>query len=88
MASAKTSFRLPCQMDSQPVNGVYLMRCEALDLVCQGATPEAAQAQMQEEAALFLGTAKELGTLSAWTGKIAALPASDSAVTINLNALP
>jgi len=88
MASTKNNVRLPCPVDPQPVNGYFLARCEALDLVCQGVTPEAAQAQLQEEATLFFGAAKELGTLSAWTGKVAALPKADATITVDLSSLP
>lgn len=88
MASAKKPLRLPCQVDPEPVNGFYLARCEALDLVCQGATPEAAQAQLQQEAALFLGAAKDLGTLDAWTQRLSALPAAKATVTVDLSSLP
>ncbi|MFI5400077.1 MAG: hypothetical protein ACHQZQ_03380 [SAR324 cluster bacterium] len=84
MPSKRKSVRLPCRVDPQPVNGFFLIRCEALDLVCQGATPEAAQAQLLEEAALVFAAAQELGTLGALTERVAGLPATEAAVTVEL----
>ncbi|MFI5401152.1 MAG: hypothetical protein ACHQZQ_08900 [SAR324 cluster bacterium] len=71
-------------MDPQPVNGFFLIRCEALDLVCQGASPEAAQAQLIEEAALVLAAAKEMGSLGALTERLADLPETEAGVTVDL----
>jgi hypothetical protein len=85
MTKGQSVVRLPFQVDPQPISGFFLVRCEALDLVCQGPTPEAAQAQLQEEAALYLGAAKELGTLGALTGRLASLPVADAAATVTVD---
>jgi len=84
MASDGKRVRLPFRLDPEPVNGVFLARCDALDLVCQGATPEAAQAQLAEEAALVIAAAKETGSLGALTERLAGLPDTEAAVTLDL----
>jgi predicted RNase H-like HicB family nuclease len=64
MAAAPASVRLPYRLDEERVNGWVLARCEALDLVCQGATEDEAVAQLRDEATLLLSAAAEAGTLA------------------------
>jgi predicted RNase H-like HicB family nuclease len=64
MASASGKLRLSYVLDPEPVNGWVLSRCEALDLVSQGRTPEEARDTLREEASLLLAQAQASGALA------------------------
>jgi predicted RNase H-like HicB family nuclease len=77
--------RLAYRLDPEPVNGWVLARCEALDLVSQGRTPEEAGALLGEEARLLLEQAHALGTLATLLERIAAQPAADAAGVLEVD---
>jgi predicted RNase H-like HicB family nuclease len=85
MTASRRKLRLSYRVDTEPVNGWVLSRCEALDLISQGRTAEQARTLLQEEARLYLGQAKELGNLPALLERLAAQPAGDGAPTFDLD---
>ena len=71
MAKPAKTLQLEFAVDSEPVNGYFLARCPALDLVSQGETANQARATLLEEARLVLAHAQSCGGLEALAERLA-----------------
>ncbi len=84
MASAR-KLRLDYRVDAEPVNGWWIARCEALDLVSQGRSADQALTLLQEEAGLVLSHAKATETLPGLLDRLNAAPAAKGASGFEIN---